>query len=144
MPDIFQFSLHILFILGNKDFTYVTDDVNVIMVFLLLPRVNTLGKWTQWGVMNQFTKFRDESLGPPYTLGIQLSFWWNLSSSHGFEPWGWEELFWGLDHVLFDSFHRLDFFGCKGIDQRLYCNHFGMKLIERLQLFLWDTYGIEI
>lgn len=38
------FSLDLIFILGNKLFTDVIDIVNVIMVFLLLPRVNKLDK----------------------------------------------------------------------------------------------------
>ena len=38
------FSPDLIFILGNQVFTDVIHDVNVIMVFLLLSRVNTLGK----------------------------------------------------------------------------------------------------
>ena len=38
------FSPDLIFILGNQVLTDVIDDVNVIMVFLLLPRVNTLDK----------------------------------------------------------------------------------------------------
>ena len=34
--------------------------------------------------------------------------------------------------------------GCRCIDQRLQCNNFGRKLMKRLQLFLWDTCGMEI
>ncbi len=48
MFDIFQiFTTSFTFIFGNDDFTYAIDEVNVIIMFLLLPRVSTLGKWTQ-------------------------------------------------------------------------------------------------
>ena len=40
------FSTDLIFLLGNQIFTDAIDHVNVIMVFLLLPRVNKLGKYT--------------------------------------------------------------------------------------------------
>ena len=33
------------FHLWKSIFTYVIDELNVIIMFLLLPRLNTLGKW---------------------------------------------------------------------------------------------------
>lgn len=48
------FSPELIVILGNQIFNDVIDVENVIMVFLLLPRVNTLRKQTSSSQMKQF------------------------------------------------------------------------------------------
>jgi len=48
--------------MGNSSFTYLIDLDDVIIMFLLLPRVDTSIRWPMWPVMNQFARVRDESL----------------------------------------------------------------------------------
>ena len=83
-------------------------EVNVIMVFLHLPRVNTLGEKFWWHVMNQFAKSEGwvslTSLHSRYLAQFLVEHLLNL----GIWPLRLGEVVWGLYHVLFDSFHRLD------------------------------------
>jgi len=48
--------------MGNSSFTHVINLDDVIIMFLLLSRVDTLVKWPMWHVMNQFDRVSDESL----------------------------------------------------------------------------------
>ena len=52
----------LLLSMGNSSFTYVIDLNDVIIMFLLLPRLDTSVRWPMWHVMKQFARVRDESL----------------------------------------------------------------------------------
>ena len=113
-------------------------DLNVTMMFLSYLGVNTLGKtiWEDWWF--SFTKVRDESVWPPYTLGLQFKILWINSTTQGFDPRGWDKLF----HVYIFQFltHFTGWMLLYWSDTLVYSD-FGRNIFDELQIFWWDSCG---
>ena len=113
-------------------------DLNVIKFLLSHLRVNKLGKIIFEDEWISFTKVRDESVWPPYTLGLQFKILWISSKTQGFDPWGWEKLF----HVyIFHLFTHFRGWMLLYWLETLVYSDFGRNILDELQLFFWDSCG---